>query len=56
MYTYPASPRKTPEFNVFLPYSGRKHSDTIIIGKDLSWMDVEIRSKHNQFIKAGREN
>ena len=33
MYTYPAGSRKAPEFNVFLPYRGRKHSDTIIIGK-----------------------
>ena len=56
LYTYPASPRRTPEFHVFQPYSGHKHSDMIVIGKHLSWLDMQIRSKHNQFIKSRCEN
>ena len=47
MYTYPAGPRITPEFKVFLLYSGC-NSYTIIIGKDLSWLDGKIRN--NQLV------
>ena len=49
---YLSLPRKLP--NLMLFYSGRDH--TIIIAKESSCLDVEIRSKHNQFIMAGRGN
>ena len=40
--------------NLMLFYSGRDH--TIIAAKDSSWLDVENRAKHNQFIMTGRRN
>ena len=47
-YTYPAT-EKTPEFNVILQWS-RSYDRS---AKDLSWLDMENRSKHNQFIMTG---
>ena len=50
-YTYPATEKL---LNLMFFYSGHYH--TIIVAKDSSWLDVENKSKHNQFIMSGPGN